>query len=274
MIGKLALITGGSYGIGEALAKKFSENSIDVILIARSEEKLLQVKSEIEAKGKGKVWVYPADLTKVNLAELYEEISRQHDVDLLVNNAGFGTIGYFHTLDTKKEIQMIELNVRVLVELTSYFVKDRIRKGGGGCIINLSSLAGFFPIPFFATYSATKAFVLSFSEAIRRELEDYNIKVFTVCPGGVKTEFQKRAGVSEGIYRFQNYMAVEDAVNLIWDGILKGKSPLIPGDANSIYRAIVRILPISFVTKMAKLFMKKTFIKSNKNSISSGGENM
>lgn len=254
MVGKRAIITGASYGIGEALAKKFAQNGIDVILIARTEGKLLQVKEEIEKMG-GRAYIFPADLTKVDLKKLYDEISQKLSPDILVNNAGFGTIGRFHELDTKREVEMVELNVRVLLELTSYFLKDRISRGGGGLIINISSLAGFFPIPNMATYAATKAFVLSFSEAIRREVEDFGIKVITICPGGIKTEFQKRAGVPEDIYFMQKYMNVDDAVELMWRAIKKGKSPYIPGLTNSIYGFIVRHTPIVVSTKIGKIFM-------------------
>jgi short-subunit dehydrogenase len=251
----VAIITGGSFGIGEALAKKFAENGVEVILTARTEEKLIKVKEEIEKKG-GKAHIYPADLTKVNLKELYDKISEQHNPDTLVNNAGFGTIGPFYKLDLKKELEMIDLNVRVLVELTHYFLQDRIKKGQGGTLVNLSSLAAFFPIPYFATYAATKAFVLSFSEAIRREVQDKKIRVITICPGGIKTEFQKRAGVREDIYQFQKYMNVDEAAELIWNAIKSGKSPYVPGLQNWLYSVIVRFIPISIITALGKKFME------------------
>jgi short-subunit dehydrogenase len=252
---KVALITGGSFGIGEALAKKFAENGIEVILIARTEEKLIKVKEEIEKKG-GKAHIYPADLIKVNLKELYDQISQKHNPDTLVNNAGFGSIGTFYDLDIKKELEMIDLNVKVLVELTHYFLQDRIKKGEGGTLVNISSLAGFFPIPYFATYAATKAFVLSFSESIRREVEDKNIRVITICPGGIKTEFQKRAGVREDIYRFQKYMDVGEAAELMWEAIKSGKSPYVPGFQNWLYSIFVRFIPINLLTAFGKKFME------------------
>jgi short-subunit dehydrogenase len=252
---KVALITGGSFGIGEALAKKFAENGIEVILIARTEEKLIKVKEEIEKKG-GKAHIYPADLIKVNLKELYDQISQKHNPDTLVNNAGFGSIGTFYDLDIKKELEMIDLNVRVLVELTHYFLQDRIKKGEGGTLVNISSLAGFLPIPYFATYAATKAFVLSFSEAIRREVEDKKIRVITICPGGIKTEFQKRAGVREDIYQFQKYMDVGEAAELMWEAIKSGKSPYIPGFQNWLYSILVRFIPINLLTAFGKKFME------------------
>ncbi len=254
MLGKRAIITGASYGIGEALAKKFAQNGIEVILIARTEKKLSQVAQEIESKG-GKAYIFSADLVRVDLEKLYYEISEKLSPDILVNNAGFGSIGSFHELDTQREVEMVELNVRVLLELTSYFLRDRISKGQGGTIINISSLAGFFPIPNMATYAATKAFVLSFSEAIRREVEDLGIKVITICPGGIKTEFQKRAGVPEDIYSMQRYMNVDEAVDLMWKAVLKGVSPYVPGTLNSIYGFVVRHIPIPIITKLAKLFM-------------------
>ncbi|GBD04164.1 putative oxidoreductase EphD [bacterium HR19] len=252
---KRALITGGSYGIGYALAKKFAKNGVEVILIARTEEKLLEVKKEIEKDG-GKSYIFPADLTKTNLEELFNRIYSEYEFDTLVNNAGFGTIGKFYELDIKKELEMIELNVKVLVELSHHFLSRRIKEGKGGTLINISSLAGFFPIPYFATYSATKAFVLSFSEAIRREVEDKKIKVITICPGGVKTEFQKRAGIKDDIYSLQNYLTADELADYVWEAVKKSKSPFVPGPANKIYSYIVRITPIPLITKLGKIFMK------------------
>lgn len=257
MVGRKALITGGSFGIGEELAKKFAKNGIDTILVARTEEKLMKVKQYIENNTSSKAFIYVADLTKVDLRKLYDEITSAHNVDILVNNAGFGTIGPFYRLDTKKEVEMVELNVRVLVELTSYFLKDWIKNRVRGTIVNISSLAAYMPIPYFATYSATKAFVLNFSEAIRREVEEYGIRVITICPGGIRTEFQKRADVPDKIYKMQNYMDVEEAVELMWKAINEGRSPYIPGFNNKVYGYIVSILPKTFVTKVGKIFMKK-----------------
>lgn len=255
---KKAIITGASFGIGEALSKKFAENGVEVILIARTESKLTEVKDEIEKNG-GKAYIYPADLISVDLKELFSEIVEDHpDLDVLVNNAGFGTIGAFHKLDTKKEVDMVELNVRVVVELTSYFLKYRMKKsGGGGVIVNIASLASFFPIPYFATYAATKAFVLSFSEAIRREAEELGIRVITICPGVIKTEFQKRAGVPDEIYTMQDFLTVDEAVELMWKAIQKDKSPYVPGGIrNKLYSVLVRLLPIPLVTLVGKKVMK------------------
>lgn len=262
MIGKKALITGGSFGIGEALAKKFAQNGIDTILVARTEEKLAEVKREIEKLGKAKCYIFKSDLINDSVNKLYRDIISEHNnIDILVNNAGFGTIGPFYELETKREIDMIELNVRVPVELTSYFLKDWISKGVKGTIVNISSLAAFFPIPYFATYSATKSFLLSFSEAIRREVEDLGINVITICPGGIKTEFQKRAGVPDTVYRMQNYMDVNTAVELIWTAIVKVKSPYIPGFRNRLYGMFISLIPKSLAAKSAKIFMKRYFKK-------------
>lgn len=262
MIGKKALITGGSFGIGEALAKKFAQNGIDTLLVARTEEKLVEIKKEIESSAKTKCYIYKADLINDSIENLYRNITLEHnDVDILVNNAGFGTIGPFYELQTKREVDMVELNVRVAVELTSYFLKDWISKGVKGTIVNISSLAAFFPIPYFATYSATKSFLFSFSEAIRREVEDFGIRVITICPGGIKTEFQKRAGVPDTVYRMQNYMDVNTAVDIMWNAIVQGKSPYIPGLLNRIYGYIVSLIPKSVSAKAAKIFMKRYFKK-------------
>lgn len=259
MIGKKALITGGSFGIGEALAKKFAQNGIDTVLVARNGEKLELVRKEIESTTKAKSYVYRADLITADLQKLYRDITSEHNIDILVNNAGFGTIGPFYKLDTKGEVDMVELNVRVPVELTSYFLKDWIKNGVRGTIINIASLAAFLPIPYFSTYAATKSFLLSFSEAVRREVEDFGIKVITICPGGIKTEFQQRAGVPDNIYTMQNYMDVNTAVELMWKAITKGKSPYIPGTNNRIYGFLASLMPKGFIAKLGKIFMKRYF---------------
>ena len=196
---KLALITGASSGIGKELARIHASKNGDLILVARRIEELKKLKLELEEQFKIKVWVIEQDLTATNAAkEVYEFTkSNQLEVDYLFNNAGFGGHGFFVDRPIAKDLEMIDLNVRALVELSHLFLQDmKIRKAGK--ILNTASTAGFLPGPLQATYFATKAFVVSFSEALAHELKPHNISVTALCPGPVKTEFEKTAGMTGG----------------------------------------------------------------------------
>ena len=196
---KLALITGASSGIGKELARIHASKNGDLILVARRIEELKKLKLELEEQFKIKVWVIEQDLTATNAAkEVYEFTkSNQLEVDYLFNNAGFGGHGFFVDRPIAKDLEMIDLNVSALVELSHLFLQDmKIRKAGK--ILNTASTAGFLPGPLQATYFATKAFVVSFSEALAHELKPHNISVTALCPGPVKTEFEKTAGMTGG----------------------------------------------------------------------------
>lgn len=196
---KIALITGASSGIGKELARIHASKNGDLILIARRTEELELLKKELEEKHAIKVWIFVKDLTSKNAAkEVYEFTkSNQLDVDYLFNNAGFGGHGFFVDRPIAKDLEMIELNISALVELSHLFLQD-MKKRKAGKILNTASTAGFLPGPLQATYFATKAFVVSFSEALAHELKHHNISVTALCPGPVKTEFEKTAGMTGG----------------------------------------------------------------------------
>ena len=196
---KTALITGASSGIGKELARIHASKNGDLILIARRTEELELLKKELEEKHAIKVWIFVKDLTSKNAAkEVYEFTkSNQLDVDYLFNNAGFGGHGFFVDRPIAKDLEMIELNISALVELSHLFLQD-MKKRKAGKILNTASTAGFLPGPLQATYFATKAFVVSFSEALAHELKPHNISVTALCPGPVKTEFEKTAGMTGG----------------------------------------------------------------------------
>ena len=196
---KIALITGASSGIGKELARIHASKNGDLILVARRSEELELLKKELEEKHAIKVWIFVKDLTSKNATkEVYEFTkSNQLEVDYLFNNAGFGGHGFFVDRPIAKDLEMIDLNVSALVELSHLFLHD-MKKRKAGKILNTASTAGFLPGPLQATYFATKAFVVSFSEALAHELKPHNITVTALCPGPVKTEFEKTAGMTGG----------------------------------------------------------------------------
>ncbi len=196
---KLALITGASSGIGKELARIHASKNGDLILVARRIEELEKLKLELESQFKVKVWVIEQDLTVKNAAANVYNFTKKNnlEIDYLFNNAGFGGHGFFVDRPITKDLEMIDLNVSALVELSHLFLQNmKIRKAGK--ILNTASTAGFLPGPLQATYFATKAFVVSFSEALAHELKPHNISVTALCPGPVKTEFEKTAGMTGG----------------------------------------------------------------------------
>ncbi len=191
---KATLITGASGGIGEAFARKLAAEKHNLVLVARSENKLHELCDELMLKHQITAHYVALDLTENDAAKkLFEETEKHnYEIEWLINNAGFGSMGDFAQLDLEKEIGMIDLNVRSLVALTHRYLQPmRTRKSG--VIINVASTAGFQPIPFMATYAATKAFVNSFTEAISEENRPYGITVTALCPGPTDTNFFEAA---------------------------------------------------------------------------------
>ena len=192
---KTVLITGASSGIGKAFAFEYAGKGMDLVLTARSEDKLMKIKKEIEEKFTVGVKVITKDLSKENSAlELYKELSQSGiNIDVLINNAGFGTSGEFHTMEFSSQHSQIILNTLSVADLTYYIIKKMAEKREG-TIINIASTVAFQPVPYMAVYGATKAFVLSFSEALHQEYKDYGIKITAVCTGATKTSFFDKAG--------------------------------------------------------------------------------
>lgn len=189
-----ALITGASSGIGSAFAEAFARRQTSVILVARSEDRLQALADRLTRDFGIQAWVLPYDLTRPEAAST---VAQQVDtwgltVDVLVNNAGFGDYGPFGDRPRQRHIDMIQLNIAALVDLTYQFL-PAMRERQSGTIINVSSIAGFQPMPYLATYAATKAFVLSFSEALWAEVQTEGVRVTALCPGPTETEFFKSA---------------------------------------------------------------------------------
>jgi uncharacterized protein len=245
------LITGASSGIGLELAKQFAKNKHDLILVARRKEKLDALAQELSDTYKIRVETIEMDLSLPGAAkEVYEEVlSKQLDVDVLVNNAGFGDHGFFTDTDLDKELNMIDLNVKTLVALTKYFVLP-MKKRGTGYILNVASTAAFQPGPVMSIYFATKAFVLSFSEAIANELAPQGIFVTALCPGATKTEFEDRAFGDSSF--FSKTMSAEEVAKIGYNALLKKKRVIIPGFGNKLLAFTVRFSPRKLVTALTR----------------------
>ena len=250
---KIALITGASSGIGKELARIHASKNGDLILVARRSEELELLKKELEEKHAIKVWIFVKDLTSKNAAkEVYEFTkSNQLEVDYLFNNAGFGGHGFFVDRPIAKDLEMIDLNVSALVELSHLFLQDMKRRKAGK-ILNTASTAGFLPGPLQATYFATKAFVVSFSEALAHELKPHNISVTALCPGPVKTEFEKTAGMTGGNL-FEKAASAKSTAEKGYRAMEKGKVICISDPVlNVLLRYILPFFPKFIIPGMVQ----------------------
>jgi uncharacterized protein len=253
--GKTALITGASSGIGEAFAKILAAKGMNLVLVARSEGKLQQLAAELERQHGVRVGVIPADLSEVGVAQkIYRSAKEQGwQVDLLVNNAGFSTYGYFETISPEREQAEITVNVASLVDLNHAFIPDMLEKGGGG-VINVGSIGGFAPLTRQAVYGATKAFVLSFSQALHEEYRKRGLKVLALCPGAVATNFNEVIDVDINIKGATPEFVVKAALN----AFERGKSVVVPGASNKLMAAILpRILPRDTVVRVMDRISKQ-----------------
>src|SRR6185436_14097575 len=249
------LITGASSGIGEVFARKLAALGRNVLLVARSEEKLITLCNELGRSNSIRAQYVALDLSKPeSAARLFEEATKRGlTIDLLINNAGFGSMGEFGKLDLERELNMIDLNIKSLVELTYRFLPPMIERRQG-TIINVASTAAFQPVPFMATYAATKAFVLSFSEALWEENRPHGIKVLALCPGVTDTNFFEAARGEKPPARASQ--TPEEVVDTALRGLARGKSHIISGWVNRVMTESERLAPRSVVTRMAGRMMR------------------
>lgn len=249
-----ALITGASSGIGKELARIHAAKGGNVVLVARRETELRALKREIEHDFKVDVHIFPCDLSQSKAAqEVYDFCHNQGiQIDYLMNNAGFGGQGNFIDRPLEKDLEMIHLNVETLVALSHLFLQD-MKKRGSGKILNTASTAGFLPGPLQATYFATKAFVVSFSQSIAHELKPYNISVTALCPGPVKTEFEKVAGF-EGGNMFEKAATAYDTALKGYNAMLKGKQIIISDrQIGFLIRFVLPFLPTRLLSGMVQI---------------------
>lgn len=251
---KTALITGASSGIGEAFAKALAAKGANLILVARSGDRLRKLASQLNRQFKVETQVIVADLSDPKSPQKVSAATTQkgHSVDVLINNAGFGTRGHFHSLSVEKEHSEVMVNVAAVVSLTHLFLPSMIRKKGG-IIINVASTGAFQPVPFMAVYGATKAFVLSFSEALWAEYRQEGIRVLALCPGETETNFGKALGNTQGV--FGKRRSAESVVKTAFRAVESGKSYTVDGGMNYFLANFVRFSPRSFVARMAARVM-------------------
>jgi short-subunit dehydrogenase len=253
-MGKTALITGASVGIGYELAKQFAGGGYDLILVARNEEKLHAVADEIRALGV-QAQVILSDLARPDSPRaLFADVqNRGLSVDVLVNNAGFGAVGKFHELDLRRQLEMIQVNITALVELTHLFIPGMMAKKEGG-ILNVASTASFQAGPHMAIYYATKAFVLSFSEAIGEELKNTGIGVTALCPGPTESEFRSRAKMDNSPAFRSKLIPTASAADVAragYRGLLRGKRVVVPGLINKLGVQSLRFGSRKMATRIA-----------------------
>jgi hypothetical protein len=249
---KTVLITGASSGIGRELAKVYAGEGWDLVLSARRTNKLEELGRELSAAGSVST-VIPADLTDPGAPErIYDDITnRGIQIDLLINNAGFGLGGEFLSSDIKAVLGMLQVNIVALTALTRLFLPDMIKRGDGG-IINVASTAAFIPIPLMAAYGASKSYVLSFSEALAEETRGSGVVVTALCPGPTITEFAKGAGI-EGSLLFRLFgMDVRKVAEAAYRGHTRKKALVVPGLLNKLQAFLFpRISPRSLLPAAA-----------------------
>jgi short-subunit dehydrogenase len=255
----VTLITGASSGIGAELARIFAAHNHELVLVARRERELAALADEIAAAGRPRPHVIALDLTERDaVGRLAAELSaRQFEPENLVNNAGFGLAGAADRLDRDEQLAMVDLNVRALTELSLAFVDSLGRHRGG--ILNVASIAGFLPGPGMAVYYASKAYVLSFTEALHDELKRRGVRVTALCPGPVATGFQTRAGIRPGGIGESSALALpaRRVAEIGYEGLVRGKSVVVAGLGNKAAVLFTRIVPHALLVPIVGSLMRK-----------------
>jgi short-subunit dehydrogenase len=260
---KTALITGASGGIGLELARIHASKGDNLVLVARRGAMLAEVKSELESKFSVSIFNIVKDLLVKDAAkEVFDEVKKQNiTINYLINNAGFGDFGLFADGKWEKQEDMINLNITALTHLTWLFLPEMIRRGEGK-ILNVSSLAAFQPGPTMSVYFASKAFVLSFSEAINNEVRDKGITVTALCPGSVESNFHAVALGDPNLVKERKMMTAKEVAEIGYRAMMKGKTVVIPGFKNAFLIFASRFAPRELIIKMTrKMQEKKNYIK-------------
>ncbi|MDP3920634.1 MAG: SDR family oxidoreductase [Candidatus Omnitrophota bacterium] len=255
---RIALITGATTGIGWELTRLFARDGYDLILVARHEDSLKRAACALENEFQISGMVVAADLSKPNAGrEVFERVQAAGlSVHTLVNNAGYGGHGAFLESDLQVELDMMQLNMTALTELTKLFIPGMVEKGSGN-ILNVASTAAFQPGPFMAVYYASKAYVLSFSAAIREELKDKGINVTTLCPGPTESEFAKRAGMTNSILFKAGMMSAEKVARLGYEAMQKHRSIIVTGWKNKLLTFSVRLSPRWMTASVVRFLQEK-----------------
>lgn len=247
-----ALITGASSGIGRDMARVLGQKGYDLVLVARNETKLKEISKELNEKYKGNIEIISMDLSKEeNCKELHKCVP---DVDILINNAGFGDCGNFTKTDLNKELDMIKINIVAYHILTKLYLVDMKAKNSGK-ILNVASIAGFMPGPLMATYYSTKSYIVRLSESIREELirEKSNVQISILCPGPVETNFNNVANVKFHMREANSFKVANIAINKLF----KKKFYIIPGIDVKLGIFFSHFIPSSWVAKITYMVQKR-----------------
>jgi len=253
--GKWALITGASAGIGEAIARQLAAAGAHLILTARRTDRLASLASGLTLKHGTKVEVFPADLARPGAAREIHAFTTEKgiDVELLVNNAGFGAFGHIKDIPEDRLLEMVQVNCSAVLELTRLYVTGMIKRQRGDILI-VASTAAFQAVPFISAYAATKAFDLILAEGIAEELRPFGVRVCALCPGPTDTEFQQVAEQPDRAFRFAETADKVAQVGL--EGLARGRSCVVSGTSNRWMVRAERLAPRSFVAKMAARMMR------------------
>jgi len=271
---KATLITGASSGIGEAFARRLAAEKHNLVLVARSENKLHELCDDLMIEHQIIAHYVAIDLNGIEAdQQLFDETERHGlEIEWLINNAGYGSMGDFAELELENELEMIGLNIMVLVALTHRYLQ-KMRERRSGVIINVASTAGFQPVPFMATYAATKAFVRSFSEAIAEENRLFNITVTALCPGPTETNFFNAAKIGEGVkdaFMKKGMQTPEEVVEAALQAVNRGKSTAISGWTNRLTARLGNFVPNSLITRVVGGVLRPKF--ESKKQIESASE--
>ena len=247
------LVTGASGGIGLALAEEFARRGHSLLLVARNREKLEAEASRLSQAYSVTTAFYSADLTDPKSRRQLAATARapEDPIDVLVNNAGFATYGLFHELDPDPEVDMVRLNIEALVDMSAGLLPGMVARGRGG-ILNVSSTAAFQPGPLMATYYATKAFVLSHSEALANEVAGTGVSVTALCPGPTESNFQRAAALEDSKLVQAGLMDAETVARVGVAGFLAGKRVVIPGFRNRLGAFMAWLMPRGLVAKVVR----------------------
>jgi short-subunit dehydrogenase len=257
-----ALITGASGGIGATFARELAKRKYNIFLVARSKEKLQKLAQQLQDQHKIQTDILVQDLSVPGAAaNVFQATSdRGFAIDILINNAGFGDYGGFSDRSLERQTQMVQLNVMALMELTHFYL-PHMRQQRSGSIINLSSIAGFQPIPYMSVYAATKSFVLSFSESLWAENRDYGVYVQALCPGPTKTNFFRRAefpGAEGGQTNMDNGASPEDIVRESLKAMAKNQPTVVAGGfSNHLITTLPRFFPRETVVGLVEKQFRK-----------------
>ncbi|MBI2620202.1 MAG: SDR family oxidoreductase [Ignavibacteriales bacterium] len=255
---KTALVTGASSGIGYDLASLLAQNGYNVILVARSKEKLQALAHQAREMFGVSAKVIAKDLSDPSVpAQIFKELKRENiSVDVLINNAGFGSLGAFVSLPTEEQLSQIRLNVLALVHLTKMFLPAMVQQGRGH-VLNVASTAGFQAGPLMVSYYATKAFVISFSVGLAHEVRRSGVSVSVLCPGPTATGFQIRAGIRRNPLLQFTGLDSRIVARAGYEGMMAGKTIIVPGVLNKLGTIVVRLFPMNFVARIVGTIQEK-----------------